>query len=79
MKSLDMAAGRPPGAGIGGARGGGRRGGGDRIRDHGPVPSTTLVLIDARPGGEVSVEEESWADAVARRARAAVEARKKKN
>ena len=56
----------------------GRRGGGDRVRDHGPALSpSTLVLIDARPGGEVTVEEESWTDAVERKARAAVEARKK--
>ena len=53
----------------------GRRGGGDRLRDHGPAPAT-LVLIDARPGGEVSVEEESWKDAVARKAAAAMAARK---
>lgn len=54
----------------------GRRGGGDRVRDHGPAPAT-LVLIDARPGGLVSVEEESWADSIERKARAAMEARKK--
>lgn len=53
----------------------GRGGGGDSSRDHGPDPAT-LVLIDARPGGEVRVEEESWMDAVARKARAAMEARK---
>lgn len=55
----------------------GRRGGGDRVRDRG-APPATLVLIDARPGGEIVVEEESWTDAVARKARAAMmEARKK--
>lgn len=52
----------------------GRRGGGGRLRDHGRPPP--VALVDATPGGSVTLQQASWIEGALGRAAAAAAARR---